>query len=38
MCDFQKMLIKIDSFCIGIWKIYITAQFRERQDNEISRN
>jgi hypothetical protein len=21
-------LIKIDSLCIGIWKIYITKQFR----------
>jgi hypothetical protein len=32
------MLIKIDSLCIGIWKIYLTNQFRERKYNEISQH
>jgi hypothetical protein len=38
LCDFKIILIKTDTKCIGIWKIYWTKQFREIKSNEISRN
>jgi hypothetical protein len=37
LCDFWKMLFKIDSLYIGIWKIYIKKQFPRNNLDEISR-